>query len=187
MLKNRHGRVLLASSEHGLYGAPGAGGAAYGAATNGLVGFMRALFREGQKHNVRVNALALGDDDREDGASSAVRDRVAAAMAVCLVGSGEGGDGGLPAEETGRVYCVSADGAASRARWQRSLGAAFETGSQGFSAEMVADRWGQIVEFDEGADYPDSAADGMARMMRSMGQVGTYAAKQAPKGTSAKI
>ena len=57
MVKNKRGRVLVRTAEAGLYGAPG--GAAIAASTYASVGLIRALFREGLKYGVGVNALAV--------------------------------------------------------------------------------------------------------------------------------
>ncbi len=51
-----YGRILMTTSTSGVYGNFGQSN--YGAAKAGLVGFMNVLHFEGQKHNVRVNAIA---------------------------------------------------------------------------------------------------------------------------------
>lgn len=50
-----YGRVLMTSSGSGIFG--NFGQANYGAAKAGVVGLMNVLSKEGQKNNVRVNAL----------------------------------------------------------------------------------------------------------------------------------
>ena len=56
MQAQRYGRILMTTSSSGLYG--NFGQANYGAAKLALVGLMQTLALEGEKHDIRVNALA---------------------------------------------------------------------------------------------------------------------------------
>jgi NAD(P)-dependent dehydrogenase (short-subunit alcohol dehydrogenase family) len=56
MLEQNYGRIVLTSSPSGLFG--NFGQANYGAAKLGVIGLMNTLKIEGQKNNLRVNALA---------------------------------------------------------------------------------------------------------------------------------
>ena len=56
MRARNYGRVVFTSSSSGLYGNYGQ--ANYGAAKAALVGLMNVLHLEGEKHDIRVNALA---------------------------------------------------------------------------------------------------------------------------------
>ena len=56
MLAQQYGRIVMTTSSTGLYG--NFGQANYGAAKLALVGLMQTLAIEGEKHNIRVNALA---------------------------------------------------------------------------------------------------------------------------------
>jgi NAD(P)-dependent dehydrogenase (short-subunit alcohol dehydrogenase family) len=56
MREQRYGRIVMTTSSSGLYG--NFGQANYGAAKMALVGFMQTLAIEGQKYDIRVNALA---------------------------------------------------------------------------------------------------------------------------------
>jgi NAD(P)-dependent dehydrogenase (short-subunit alcohol dehydrogenase family) len=58
MREQRYGRVVNTSSNSGILG--NFGQANYGAVKMGLVGFTRVLAAEGAKHNIKVNAIALG-------------------------------------------------------------------------------------------------------------------------------
>jgi NAD(P)-dependent dehydrogenase (short-subunit alcohol dehydrogenase family) len=55
MHERNYGRIAVATSSSGLYG--NFGQANYGAAKMGLVGLMQTLKLEGQKHDIRVNAI----------------------------------------------------------------------------------------------------------------------------------
>ena len=56
MQTQNYGRVVMTTSSSGLYG--NFGQANYGAAKMALAGLMQTLSIEGEKHNIRVNALA---------------------------------------------------------------------------------------------------------------------------------
>jgi hypothetical protein len=56
MRTQNYGRVVVTTSASGIYGNFGQSN--YGAAKSGVVGLMNVLALEGQKNNVRVNALA---------------------------------------------------------------------------------------------------------------------------------
>lgn len=162
MLKNHYGRVVLVSSHHGLYGQSQS--SHFSAATMGIVGFMRALFREGQKYNIRVNVLALPPT------SSTISDSISAAVAACL-SSDE-----IVDDNTGGTYSVLGNHV-SKVRWQRSFGHSFST-AEPLTPERVVEKWSEIVTFDERADHPESSAEGMLRILEHAGQKGVYQPKQ---------
>jgi NAD(P)-dependent dehydrogenase (short-subunit alcohol dehydrogenase family) len=56
MRERNYGRIVVTTSSSGLYGNFGQSN--YGAAKMGLVGLMQTLKLEGQKHDIRVNAIA---------------------------------------------------------------------------------------------------------------------------------
>ena len=56
MQAQNYGRIMMTTSSSGLYG--NFGQANYGAAKMALVGLMQTLSIEGEKHNIRINALA---------------------------------------------------------------------------------------------------------------------------------
>src|SRR5690606_6150871 len=56
MREAKYGRIVMTTSSTGLYG--NFGQTNYGAAKLALVGFMQTLGLEGEKYNIRVNALA---------------------------------------------------------------------------------------------------------------------------------
>ena len=56
LIQQRYGRMVLTASSAGLYGNHGQ--SAYSAAKSAVIGLMRALALEGQRHQVRVNVIA---------------------------------------------------------------------------------------------------------------------------------
>lgn len=58
MVERKYGRILMTTSSSGLYGNYGQSN--YAAAKMAVVGLMNVLQIEGEKHNIRVNALAPG-------------------------------------------------------------------------------------------------------------------------------
>jgi NAD(P)-dependent dehydrogenase (short-subunit alcohol dehydrogenase family) len=56
MLEKGYGRIIMTTSSSGLYGNFGQSN--YGAAKMGVIGFMNTLKIEGEKKNVKVNAIA---------------------------------------------------------------------------------------------------------------------------------
>lgn len=56
MMRQAYGRVVVTTSASGLYGASGQ--APYSAAKMGVVGLINSLSLEGQKYNIRANAIA---------------------------------------------------------------------------------------------------------------------------------
>ena len=56
MCEQEYGRIVLTTSSSGLYG--NFGQTNYGAAKMSLVGFMNALWLEGQKYDIKVNSLS---------------------------------------------------------------------------------------------------------------------------------
>jgi NAD(P)-dependent dehydrogenase (short-subunit alcohol dehydrogenase family) len=56
MCEQEYGRIVLTSSSSGIYG--NFGQTNYGAAKMGVVGFMNALWAEGQKYGIKVNTLS---------------------------------------------------------------------------------------------------------------------------------
>src|SRR5687768_9340630 len=62
LLRQRYGRVVMATSAVGLWGAPDSSG--YAAAKAAVVGLARSLAEEGRGHGVQVNSIAPAAETR---------------------------------------------------------------------------------------------------------------------------
>jgi multifunctional beta-oxidation protein len=153
MLKQRYGRIIYTSSYAGLYGLSNA--TSYSAGTMGVAGFMRALFREGQKYNIRANAIAI---PVEPTLSSQV---LSLSLAACLCSEK------VPQDSTGGIYEVGSDWV-SKTRWQRSGGHLFRT-TKTLTPEDVVQEWNDIATFDDRSDYPSSPPESLAKMQVNVG------------------
>jgi multifunctional beta-oxidation protein len=167
MLKNKYGRIINTTSTSGLYGH--AGQSSYSSGTMAIVGFSRALFREGQKYGIQINTVAPSID------SLASPDRVAPFI-VFLSSDSHSSNGGV--YEVGPAWI-------SRLRWQRSQGYAFPS-HQPLTSKDVYSKWQDIVKYENGADYPDSAEEGMAKLLANVG-CSTYNAIQKTKAADKSV
>jgi multifunctional beta-oxidation protein len=146
MLKQKYGRIINTTSTSGIYG--NFGQANYAAAKCGILGFSRALAREGKKYNILVNTIAPNAGTNmtrsimpEEMVQAFKPDYVA--PLVVLLGSDK-----VPEPATGRLFEVGS-GWVGETRWQR-------TGGVGFN-------------FDDGrADHPDDPSAGTAKIMANM-------------------
>ena len=161
-LKQRYGRVVNTTSTSGIYG--NFGQANYAAAKCGILGFSRALAREGAKYNIYVNTIAPNAGTNmtrsimpEEMVQAFKPDYVA--PLVLLLCSDR-----MPDPPTGQLFEVGC-GWQTQTRWQR-------TGGHGFpidvplTPEAILKVWDRIVNFDDGrADHPESSQDGMKSIM----------------------
>lgn len=139
MREQHYGRVVVTSSSSGLWG--NFGQANYGAAKMGLVGLMNTLAIEGQKYNIRVNALAPAAATRmtenlipdpaalELLAPEAVSPGLLAlvhedAPTKVILGAGAGSFAVVTVEETEGIYLAPADRTVENivARWNEIAG-----------------------------------------------------------------
>jgi multifunctional beta-oxidation protein len=167
MLNNKYGRIVNTTSNSGLYGQAGQSG--YSAGTMAIVGFSRALFREGQKYDIQINAVALSIN------ALTSPERVAPFLAF-LSSDSHSSNGG--------VYEIG-PGWISRLRWQRSKGYAFPS-DQHLTSKEVYSKWRDIVQYENGADNPDSAEEGMARLLANVGS-STYNSIQKIKAAAKSV
>lgn len=138
MRAQQYGRIVMTTSGSGLYG--NFGQANYGAAKMGVIGLMNTLVIEGEKSNIRINALAPGAATRmtEDLLPAAVKDvlkvePVAEAMiALCH------------AEAPNRCILNAQAGSYSVTRLVESFGIWLPVEEQ--CAEKIMERWEEISQ-----------------------------------------
>ncbi|KAF1987529.1 multifunctional beta-oxidation protein-like protein [Aulographum hederae CBS 113979] len=161
MLKQKYGRIVNTTSTSGIYG--NFGQANYAAAKCGILGFSRALAREGAKYNIYVNTIAPNAGTNmtrtimpEEMVQAFKPDYVA--PLVVLLSSDKCPD------PTGRLYEVGS-GWQAQTRWQRSGGHAFPIDVK-LTPEAVAQQIEKIVNFDDGrADHPTDPAEGLKSIL----------------------
>jgi NAD(P)-dependent dehydrogenase (short-subunit alcohol dehydrogenase family) len=138
MKTQQYGRILMTSSSSGLYGNFGQSN--YGAAKLGLVGFMNTLKIEGQKDNIRVNALApvagtrMTENLMPPAALEQLKPEFVTPGVVYLVSEDA---------PTG-VILAAGGGAFAVAQIVESNGAFL--GQQDLTAEKVAENWSKISD-----------------------------------------
>jgi multifunctional beta-oxidation protein len=164
-LKQKYGRVVNTTSTSGIYG--NFGQANYAAAKLGILGFSRAIAREGAKYNILVNTIAPNAGTAmtatimpEEIVQAFKPDYVA--PLVVLLSSDL-----VPQPATGNLYeCGS--GWTGRTRWQRSGGHGFPVDIP-LTPEAIRDQWTKITDFDDGrADHPESTQEGMGSIMANL-------------------
>ena len=143
MREQNYGRIVMTSSSSGLWG--NFGQANYGAAKMAVVGLMNTLAIEGQKYNIRVNALAPAATTRMTGAlfPDEVRDLFVPdavspgllalvhedAPTKVILGAGGGGFATVSIEETPGLYLSPAERTPENivARWDEVTSGAGRT------------------------------------------------------------
>ena len=161
-LKQKYGRIINTTSTSGIYG--NFGQANYAAAKCGILGFSRALAREGQKYNIYVNTIAPNAGTNmtrsimpEEMVQAFKPDYVA--PLVLLLCSDK-----VPEPATGRLF-ETGSGWAGETRWQRSGGVGFPVDVE-LTPEMVKEKWSTILDFDDGrADHPKDSQESTERVM----------------------
>jgi len=155
---------LETTSTSGIYG--NFGQANYAAAKCGILGFSRALAREGAKYNIFVNTIAPNAGTAMT-ATIMPPELVQAfkpdyvAPLVALLCSDKCPD------PTGGLYEVGS-GWQGKTRWQRTGGYGFPVDVK-LTPETVLQKWDTIINFDDGrADNPESAQDGLTSIMANM-------------------
>lgn len=163
MLKNKYGRIVNTASTSGIYG--NFGQTNYAAAKCGILGFSRALAREGAKYNIYVNTIAPNAGTAmtrtimpEEMVQAFKPDYVA--PIVVLLCSDKCPD------PTGGLYEVGS-GWQARTRWQRTKGFGFPVDVT-LTPEAVLKKWDNIITFGADSDHPESAADGLSSIMANM-------------------
>lgn len=165
MLKQKYGRIVNTTSTSGIYG--NFGQANYAAAKCGILGFSRALAREGLKNNILVNTIAPNAGTAmtatimpEELVQAFKPDYIA--PIVLLLCSDE-----VPEPATGRLFEVGS-GWVGETRWQRSEGIGFPVDVK-LTPETVKQNFPKIIDFENGeTDNPDDPSAGTAKIMANM-------------------
>jgi multifunctional beta-oxidation protein len=163
MLKQKYGRIVNTTSTSGIYG--NFGQTNYAAAKCGILGFSRALAREGAKYNIYVNTIApnagtaMTRTIMPEEMVQAFKPDYVAPMVVLLCSD-------KCPEPTGGLFEVGS-GWQGRTRWQRTGGHAFPIDVK-LTPEAVLKEWDSIVTFDSRADNPESAQDGLKSIMANL-------------------
>ncbi|KAL9131540.1 MAG: hypothetical protein Q9217_000554 [Psora testacea] len=164
-LKQKYGRIVNTTSTSGIYG--NFGQANYAAAKLGILGFSRALAREGAKYNINVNTIAPNAGTNmtrsimpEEMVQAFKPDQVAP-MVVALCSDQ------VPKPSTGGLFEVGS-GWHALTRFQRSGGHGFPIDVK-LTPESVLKAWNDIINFDDGrADHPEDTQDGLRSIMDNM-------------------
>ena len=163
-LKQKYGRVVNTTSTSGIYG--NFGQANYAAAKCGILGFSRALAREGAKYNIFVNTIAPNAGTNmtrtvmPEEMVQAFKPDYVAPMVVLLCSD-------KCPDPTGGLYEVGS-GWQAQTRWQRTGGVGFPVDVT-LTPEAVLSKWETIINFDDGrADHPESGQDGLKSIMANM-------------------
>lgn len=164
-LKQKYGRVLNTTSTSGIYG--NFGQANYAAAKLGILGFSRALAREGTKYNINVNTIApnagtnMTRSIMPEEMVQAFKPEQVAPLVVALCSDK------VPKPHTGGLFEVGS-GWHARTRWQRSGGHGFPIDVK-LTPEAVLEAWTDIINFNDGrADHPEDSQDGLKSIMNNM-------------------
>ncbi|PSS25549.1 hypothetical protein M430DRAFT_16265 [Amorphotheca resinae ATCC 22711] len=165
MLKQKYGRIVNTTSTSGIYG--NFGQANYAAAKCGILGFSRALAREGAKYNIYVNTIApnagtaMTRTIMPEEMVQAFKPDYIAPLVVALCSDK------VPKPPTGNLYEVGS-GWVGRTRWQRTGGHGFPVDVK-LTPEEVVKHWEAITNFDDGrADHPEDPNDGLKSIMANM-------------------
>ncbi|CAG8982244.1 hypothetical protein HYALB_00004478 [Hymenoscyphus albidus] len=164
-LKQKYGRVVNTTSTSGIYG--NFGQANYAAAKCGILGFSRALAREGAKYNIFVNTIApnagtaMTKTILPPELVEAFKPDYVAPLVVALSSDK------VPKPPTGMLFEVGS-GWVGRTRWQRSGGHGFPIDVT-LTPEEVVKNWAKITNFEDGrADNPEDPQDGLKSIMANM-------------------
>lgn len=137
------GRIINTASPAGLYG--NFGQANYAGAKSGLIGFAETLAKEGYKYNINANTIAPLAKSRmtEKILPPHILEKLSpekiAPIVLYLTHESS--------KQTGQIFEVAA-GFFGQIRWERSGGALFKPG-ESFTAEAVAKRFDEIMNFDD--------------------------------------
>lgn len=178
MLKQKYGRIVNTTSTSGIYG--NFGQANYAAAKCGILGFSRALAREGAKYNIYVNTIAPNAGTNmtrsilPEELVQAFKPDYVAPLVVLLCSDK------VPKPPTGGLF-ETGSGWFAKTRWQRTGGHGFPVDVE-LTPEDVRKQWQKILNFDDGrADHPEDGNDGLKSIMANMQNRSSAAASSGDK------
>jgi len=177
MLKQKYGRIVNTTSTSGIYG--NFGQTNYAAAKCGILGFSRALAREGAKYNIFVNTIApnagtaMTRTIMPEEMVQAFKPDYVAPMVVLLCSD-------KCPDPTGGLFEVGS-GWQGRTRWQRTKGHGFPIDVK-LTPEAVLKEWESVITFDKNADNPESAQDSLKSIMGNMSNTSKKEAKPTTSG-----
>eukprot|EP00949_MAST-11_sp_MAST-11-sp1_P004208 g4208.t1 len=161
MREQKYGRIVNITSSAGIYG--NFGQANYSAAKLGVLGLSNTLALEGASRNIHVNTIApfaasrMTETVMPPEMLQQLKPEAVAPFVLYLLHEST--------TETGSVFeCGS--GWMAKLRWQRAAGGFFPT--EGLTPEKVRDGWKHVVDFDDAAQYPDSAMHALGPIMENI-------------------
>ncbi|KAK4943654.1 hypothetical protein LTR10_016751 [Elasticomyces elasticus] len=159
--KQRYGRLINTSSATGLFG--NFGQVNYGAAKMALIGFTKALAKEGQKYDILCNVVAPMAASRMTATvmtqrSSDQFDPTAVVPLVAVLTH-------RSAPDTGGIFEAGA-GHFAKLRWQRSRGVILRP-DDSYTAGAVLAKWDAVGDFSQ-SDIPDGPASMMAALEQGL-------------------
>jgi 3-hydroxyacyl-CoA dehydrogenase/3a,7a,12a-trihydroxy-5b-cholest-24-enoyl-CoA hydratase len=156
-----YGRILFTTSAAGIYG--NFGQANYSAAKLGLVGFSNTLAIEGEKKNVRVNAIAPIAASRltETVMPKDMLENLKPEYVTPLVAWLAHED----CTETGGLFEVGA-GFFGKLRWERAQGKTFKLGRD-LTPELLQANWETVTSFTD-ATHPANITEALSPVMSNL-------------------
>ena len=149
--KQKYGRIVNISSVNGLYGQFGQTN--YSAAKAAIVGFTKALAKEGKKYDIRANIVAPGAGGDSKMTKTIIPPEMYKAWLpeyvtpiVVLLGSRK-----CPC--TGKIF-EAGGGYFGEVKWQRSKGLYAPLAPATYSPADLLRDWDKVVDF-QGAHYPE--------------------------------
>ncbi|KAF8557431.1 NAD(P)-binding protein [Imleria badia] len=149
----KFGRIVNTSSAAGIYG--NFGQANYSAAKMGLIGFTKALAREGAKYNINAITVAPAAASKmtETIMPPEILEKLKPEFVAPFVAAVCHPDG---PNASGRVFEVGA-GFVAENRWERSKGTIWRTDDT-LTPSAVKFKWSEVTDFSD-PRYPESASD----------------------------
>jgi 3-hydroxyacyl-CoA dehydrogenase/3a,7a,12a-trihydroxy-5b-cholest-24-enoyl-CoA hydratase len=161
MREQGYGRIIFTTSAAGIYG--NFGQANYSAAKLALVGLSNTLALEGEKRNIRVNAIAPVAASRltETVLPKELLENLKPEYVTALVGWLAHED----CQESGGLYEVGG-GFYAKLRWERTEGKTFKLGRE-IPAEAVRAVWSQVTDFSK-TTHPGNITEALAPVMSNL-------------------